>query len=170
MLWVVFGGGGSQGLLEWKGRQSHYWVDVWHMTWQFDFNLAMDFQFQPFVKTEVFTSPYKKICQTQNHDFFPWTKKENWVHKQNTTSKSERPRTAHKLSSLAGAELDWIKKPGGRSHVCTGFAHKTPKFSRYSWKKTVIFKFTRILNSLWLFSITYTQNSPCDKGLPYWAD
>ena len=24
-----------------------------------------------FVKTEVFTSPYKKICQTQNHDFFP---------------------------------------------------------------------------------------------------
>lgn len=166
MLWVAFWGGKvPQGLLEWKGRQSQ--LLSCHLTYD---NMTISLPScnglsvsASFIKTEVFTSPYKKICQTtQNHDFFPWTKKKKRVHKQNTTLKPERPRTAHSgVPWQEQTRLNW--EAWRQTPSCIGFARKTPKFSGTVGRKQ---SFLNSLGGKWWFSITHTQNSPWDKGLP----
>lgn len=158
----------SQGLLEWKGRQSQL------LSWCLTSDMAIWLPScnglsasASFVKTEVFTSPYKKIWQTQNHDFFPWTKK-----KKKSEFTSKIPPQNLRGQELPTSGVPWqeqtrLRKPGGRPHTCIGFAHKTPKFSGTVGRKQA---FLNSLGGKWSFSITYTQNSPCDKGLPYWAD
>lgn len=113
-----------------RGKSPSYWVDVGHgdltsiLQWTFSFSLICKSQ-----------SLYKSLQEKRSNSklqLFPWTK--NWVHKQNTTPKTrdqelptaEFPSRNRTILNYRSREAD---------PILVGFAHRTPKFSRYSWKK-----------------------------------